>query len=80
MVEGAVKIIYTRIYAKIRDRVYHSLAELNAAIQIVLEEHNNMLLKGRQYSRRQQFEEIEHPVLNALAPLKYEFNQQHFAT
>jgi len=45
-----------------------------------LEEHNNMLLKGRQYSRRQQFEEIERPVLNALAPLKYEFKQQHFAT
>jgi transposase len=80
LVEGAVKIIYTRIYAKIRDRVYHSLAELNAAILIVLEEHNNLLLKGRQYSRRQQFEEIERPVLNALAPLKYEFKQQHFAT
>lgn len=80
LVEGAVKIIYTRIYAKIRDGVYHSLAELNAAIQIVLEQHNNMLLKGRQYSRRQQFEEIERPVLNALAPLKYEFKQQHFAT
>jgi transposase len=80
LVEGVVKIIYTRIYAKIRDEIYHSLAELNAAIQIVLEEHNNLLLKGRQYSRRQQFEEIERPVLNALAPLKYEFKQQHFAT
>jgi transposase len=80
LVEGAVKIIYTRIYARLRANTYHSLEELNAAIRAVLEEHNNKLLKGRQYSRRQQFEEIERPVLHALPPLKYELKQQHYAT
>jgi transposase len=80
LVEGAVKIIYTRIYARLRENTYHSLEELNAAIKEVLEDHNNKLLKGRHYSRRQQFEEIEKPVLNALAPLKYELKQQHYAT
>ncbi len=80
LVEGAVKIIYTRIYTKIREQVYHSLEELNSAISSVLEDHNNKLLKGRQYSRRQQFEEIERPVLHPLSQLKYEFKQQHFAT
>ena len=44
LVEGAVKIIYTRIYAKIRDGVYHSLAELNAAIQIVLEQEGRAFM------------------------------------
>jgi transposase len=80
LVEGAVKIIYTRVYARIRAHVYHTLEELNAAIQIALEEHNEKPLKGRPYSRREQFEEIERPALNALAALKYEFKQQAFAT
>ena len=79
LVEGAVKIVYTRIYERIRKDTYTTLEELNAAIRIVLEEHNNKLLKGRHYSRRQQFEEIERLVLNALPPLKYEFKQQYYA-
>ncbi len=54
LVEGAVKIIYTRIYAPLRKGVYHSLKELNDAIRPMLEEHNNRLLQGRNYSRRQQ--------------------------
>lgn len=80
LVEGAVKIIYTRIYARVRAKIYHSLDELNSAILIALEEHNNKLLKGRHYSRRQQFDEVERPTLNPLAMLKYEFKQQLFAT
>ena len=59
LVEGAVKIIYTRVYAKLRGKTYFSLEELNKAILIALEEHNGTLLRGRNYSRRQQFEEVE---------------------
>jgi transposase len=80
IVEGAVKIIYTRIYSKIGAQEYYSMEELNAAILTALEEHNNMLLQGRDYSRRQQFEEIEKPALQPLPKLRYEFKQQSYAT
>ena len=80
LVEGAVKIIYTRIYAKLRTKQYFSLDELNKAIRIASEEHNQALLKGRNYSRRQQFEEVERQTLAPLPPLRYELKKQLFAT
>lgn len=80
LVEGAVKIVYTRIYAKLRTGEYFTLDELNKAILIALEEHNLALLKGRNYSRRQQFEEVERQTLAPLPPLRYELKKQLFAT
>jgi transposase len=80
LVEGAVKIIYTRIYTKIRDQNYFSLEELNAAIIIALRDHNNMLLQNRHYSRRSQFEEIERNTLHSLPPLAYQHKQHHYVT
>ncbi|CAG5006612.1 IS21 family transposase ISPpu7 [Dyadobacter sp. CECT 9275] len=78
--EGAVKIVYSRIYAPLRKQVYSSLSELNAAIWIALETHNNQLLRGRNYSRRLQFEEIERSALAPLPVLRYEFKKQLHAT
>lgn len=80
LVENAVRISYTRIYARIRGNNYYSLEELNAAIRTVLEDHNNTLLKGRNYTRRQQYEEIERSALMPLPPLRYELKKQHFGT
>ena len=37
LVEGAVKIIYGRIYEPLRKTIYHSLSELNTAIREALE-------------------------------------------
>ena len=80
LVENAVRIIYSRIYAKIRGTDYHSLEALNAAIIIALEEHNNAFLTGRNYSRRQQFDEIEKAVLRPLPALKYELRKYMYST
>lgn len=80
LVENAVKLIYTRIYAKLRTSVYHNLPELNTAIKAALEEHNNALLKGRNYSRRGQFEEVERAALMPLPPLRYELKKCLYAT
>jgi transposase len=80
LVENAVKIIYSRIYAKIRGTQYHSLEALNTAIRSALEEHNNAFLRGRNYSRRQQFDEIEKAVLMPLPALKYELKKHLYAT
>jgi transposase len=80
LVENAVRIIYTRIYAKIRGVDYFTLAELNTAIKLALEEHNSTLLTGRNYSRRKQFEEVERAELAPLPPLRYELKKEHFVT
>ena len=80
LVENAVRIIYTRIYAKLRDTIYFTLEELNVAILLALKEHNNLLLTGRNYSRMQQFDEIERGALAPLPPLRYELKKQIFVT
>lgn len=80
LVEGAVKIVYSRIYAPLRKQVYSSLTELNSAIRQALEVHNSQLLRGRNYSRRLQFEEIERSALAPLPLLRYEFKKHAHVT
>lgn len=80
LVEGAVKIMYTRIYAALHNKTFFSLEELNHAVWQQLELHNNKLLKGRTYSRRQQFDEVEKTVLLPLPLFRYEFKKQQTLT
>jgi transposase len=80
LVENAVRIVYTRIYAKLRNNVYFTLEEINLAILSALEEHNKAHLRGRNYSRIQQFEEIERSTLLPLPALRYELKKHLFAT
>ena len=80
LVENAVRILYTRIYAKLRGCDYFTLEELNTAIRVALEEHNNTLLTGRNYSRREQFEEVERAALGPLPLLRYELKKEIYVT
>jgi hypothetical protein len=80
LVEGAVKIIYTTIFATIDQQVYHSIEELNRAILQLLQVHNNKLLTGQTYSRRQQFEELEKQVLQPLNPYRFELMTTQLST
>ena len=59
MVENAVKITYRRIFAPLRDRLFHSLEELNETIRDFLEKHNNTLFQRIKMSRRELFDETE---------------------
>jgi len=74
-VENAVKIIYTRVFAPLRNKTFHSLYELNQAIKERLEVHNNKKLTKMTVSRRELFNEVEKSELKALPinpyPLKY---------
>lgn len=70
-VENAVKLIYQRIFAPLRDHVFYSLEELNQAIKERLEEHNNKKLTKMTVSRRELFEEIEKAELKALPVTPY---------
>src|SRR4051794_38161307 len=46
----------------------------------MLELHNTSAFKGRDYSRRQQFEELEKHTLKTLPQYRYECKQQLLAT
>ncbi len=80
LVEGAVKLIYQSIYTKVRENIYNTLDEINTAIWQALEQHNNNLLKGRPYSRRKLFEEIEANTLQPLTIYRYELKHKSVAT
>lgn len=80
VVENTIKIVYTRIYAKLRDQVFYSIENLNTAILTTLEEHNNQIITGKDYSRRQHYENLEKGVLLSLPNMRYEFKKQLHAT
>jgi len=80
LVEGAVKIIYRTIYSILEDKTFYSLEDLNQAIKTALEEHNNRLLTGRSYNRRQVFEEIEKHELQLLPKYRYESKRKKIVT
>jgi transposase len=80
LVEGAVKILYTRVYSSLRDKTFFSLKEINAAIREALEAHNSIKLSGRAYSRQALFNEVEKQALLPLPLKRYELKQQSFAT
>lgn len=80
LVEGAVKILYTRIYSNMPKELSTSLHGLNTLIRPLLEEHNCLKMKGRNYSRREQFDEVEQKTLQPLPALRYEFKRHNMVT
>jgi transposase len=75
LVEGAVRIVYHRIYAALRHRMFFSIKELNEAIWELLENYNNIPFQGRDESRMDLFNEIERSVLGPLPAQKYEIKK-----
>lgn len=80
LVEGAVKILYTRIYANLKDAIFFSLSELNHQIWELLATHNKRKLTARPYSRADLFLEDEKQSLRALPQNRFEIKYQSFAT
>jgi transposase len=74
-VEAGVQLVQRWILARLRNRQFFSLAELNAAIRPLLDELNNRPFKKLQGSRRSAFEAIERPAMGALPAQRYEFAQ-----
>jgi len=54
-VENQVKIIYSRVYAKLRNHHFFSLEELNEALEEKILEHNQTRMQKRDYSRMEKF-------------------------
>lgn len=75
LVENHVKLVYRRVYAKLRHTTFYSLEELNQAVAQKMLEHNQTRMQQRPYSRQEQFFAVEK---DALAPLPDEPYQMKF--
>ena len=80
LVEGAVKIMYNRIFVALSESPAMPLEALNKQVLSLLELHNTTPFKGRSYSRREQFDELEKMALQPLPAKPYELRRSLHAT
>ena len=71
LVEGAVRIVYTHVYAMLRHTVFHTIEALNHAIKTQLGTLNNKPYKKTPYSRWYYFEAGEKQTLKPLPSLPF---------
>lgn len=74
-VETGVQIVERWILARLRDRQFFSLPELNSAIGSLLIELNERAFQKLDGSRCSRFIELDQPALKALPPRAYEYAQ-----
>ncbi|WP_426269238.1 IS21 family transposase [Dyella kyungheensis] len=72
-VEGTVGYVQNYVLANLRDRVFHSLDELNAALAIEVAALNNEIMQHYKRSRQQRFLEDEKTALRPLPAQRYAF-------
>ena len=80
LVEKAVSIAYSRIFAPLRNETFHTLPALNIAIKDKLLSHNQHAFQKDPQSRLQRFELEEKHLLAPLAEQRYEIKQFKLAT
>ena len=80
LVEGLVRILYSRIYAPLRNRTFYSINEINTAVEELLEKHNNTPFTQRPESRRELFEMQERHLLQPLPDSIFELKRYRKAT
>jgi transposase len=72
-VESAVLIATRWIIAKLRNRTFFTLAELNEAIRICVDDLNNSNSRHLGTSRRALFEDVERPAMKPLPAEPFEY-------
>lgn len=75
LVEGAVKLVYQRIFYPLSKMTFFSIAELNEAIRELLVKYNNYVFQLTSYSRRELFLSTEKQYLKPLPTTPYELRQ-----
>lgn len=76
LVENQVRLIYSRVYAKLRNDTFFDLDSLNRAITQKVHDHNQTRMQQKPYSRQECFLANEKPLL---APLPRErFELKHY--
>lgn len=80
LVEAAVNLVYQRVLAPLRNRVFQSLEELNEAMGEKLEALNNRPMQRTSVSRWDRFRSVDLPTLKRLPDKPYELREFHRAT
>ena len=78
-VEAGVRFAQSYILGRLRNVTFFSLAECNAAIAAAVERMNGREMRRLGMSRRQLFEAIERPVMQALPQDDFEYAEWHLA-
>ncbi|SJN46525.1 Mobile element protein [Sphingobacterium sp. JB170] len=71
-VENQVLISYRRIYAMLRNDIFHSLDELNRGILEKIKEHHELNFQKKSFSRKDLFESEEQHLLQKLPESAFE--------
>jgi len=72
LVENQVKLIYGRVYARLRNRQFFSLTSLNEAIAQKVKLHNQTRMQQKPFSREECFVAHEKHLLKPLPDLPFE--------
>jgi len=72
-VEVGVQVVERWILARLRNRTFFGLAELNQSIRELMEEINGRIMEHLGKSRREFFEELDLPALKPLPAEPYQF-------
>ena len=72
-VEVGVQVVQRWILARLRNRRFFSLAELNQAIRELVDQLNDRPMRGWSTTRRALYEQLDRPALRALPPTPYEY-------
>lgn len=72
LVENQVKLIYQRVYAKLRNQQFFDLESLNAAIAGKMLAHNQTRMQQRPYCRQERFLAKEKETLKPLPAERFE--------
>jgi transposase len=72
-VEVGVQIVQRWVLARLRNRRFFSLAELNQAIRELVDDLNVRPMRGWGTTRRALYEQLDRPALRELPPTPYEY-------
>ena len=72
LVENGVKLIYTRVYAKLRNLTFFDLSSLNKAVKEKTREHNQTRMQQIPYCREERFLADERHLLRPLPQVPFE--------
>ncbi|MCL5736796.1 MAG: IS21 family transposase [Actinobacteria bacterium] len=80
IVEVSVQIAQRWVVAALRNRTFHSLAEINEAISELLERINNRKFRAIDATRKELFNKIDKPALKPLPATRYVYGEWRKAT
>lgn len=66
-VEGTIKFLETHLIEELKKNIYYSIEDINARVKQIIAEINSNYFRGKDYSRKDLFEQYDKPQLRPLA-------------